>query len=106
MVKGRQLKPLVQGHWGSTAALAPHPTSRHLFATAGEDKLLCVWDAAGRVRRSKGRLPHMARALDWSPSGEHLAVGFVGGFLGVYDAKTLQRVAWHRRTTMDITVVR
>ena len=48
----------------------------------------------------------MARALCWSPNGRHLAVGFVRGYFGVYDAVTLERLAWHKRTSQDIDVVK
>jgi len=30
----------------------------------------------------------------------------VGGFLGVYDSTTFERIAWHHRTTGDIEVVK
>jgi hypothetical protein len=33
-------------------------------------------------------------------------VGFAGGYLGVYDTATLQRIAWHRRTTGDLEDVK
>mmetsp|Transcript_46713 Transcript_46713/g.105584 ORF Transcript_46713/g.105584 Transcript_46713/m.105584 type:complete len:242 (+) Transcript_46713:1-726(+) len=91
---------------GGVFGLSPHPTKNACFATCGEDKLLCVWDAARRTRRAFGRLQEMARALCWSPNGRHLAVGFVRGYFGVYDAVTLERLAWHKRTSQDIDVVK
>ena len=33
-------------------------------------------------------------------------MGFAGGYFGVYGAASLQRVAWHRRTTGGIEVVK
>ena len=33
-------------------------------------------------------------------------VGFIGGYFGVYDTASLQRIAWHRRTTGGIEVVK
>jgi len=40
------------------------------------------------------------------PSPRVGQVGFIGGFLGVYDSTTLQRLAWHHRTSGDIDVVK
>jgi hypothetical protein len=67
-----------------------------------------VWDAKTRTRRSgqKTVLPHMARSLCWSPDAKHLAVGFAGGYFGVYDSETLLRLAWHHRTNQSVSVVR
>mmetsp|Transcript_30238 Transcript_30238/g.51030 ORF Transcript_30238/g.51030 Transcript_30238/m.51030 type:complete len:193 (-) Transcript_30238:886-1464(-) len=48
----------------------------------------------------------MARSLDWSPDAKHIAVGFVGGYFGVYDALSMQRLAWHHRTNQTVDVVR
>jgi hypothetical protein len=51
-----------------------------------------------KFKKACGRLPEMAHAVDWSPDGQHLAVGFLGGFFGVFDAATMERIAWHRRS--------
>ena len=118
---------------GGVQGVSPHPTKNAVFATCGEDKQLCIWDASTRQRRAVGRLQEMATTLSWSPDAQHIAVsttlsvsclqsilvatffswlimspqvGFVGGYFGVYDASTLLRVAWHRRTSGDIEVVR
>ena len=92
--------------FGGVQAVSPHPTRNAVFASVGEDKLLGVWDGSQRKRMLTGHLPEMARALDWSPDGNHIAVGFVGGHFGVYDANTMMRVAWHHRAQEAIDVVR
>ena len=113
--KRRHVAPSIVGvHGVSThahapsgqATVAPHPFRNAVFASVGEDKQLAVWDTSLRERRAMGRLPEMAHAVAWSPDGTHLAVGFVGGYFGVYDAATMERLAWHRRSRKDIDVVK
>jgi len=93
-------------YYGGVHGVAPHPSKNCVFASAGEDKLLAVWDASHRRRISTGRLQEIARCVAWSPDGNHLAVGFVGGFLGVYDSRSMLRVAWHHRAGETISVLK
>lgn len=54
-----------------------------------------------------GKLQEAANCIAWSPQeGQHLAVGFVGGYVGIYDSTTFVRIAWHRRGNGDVNVVK
>eukprot|EP01029_Cantina_marsupialis_P023861 TRINITY_DN60145_c1_g2_i1.p1 TRINITY_DN60145_c1_g2~~TRINITY_DN60145_c1_g2_i1.p1 ORF type:complete len:2255 (-),score=740.92 TRINITY_DN60145_c1_g2_i1:196-6960(-) len=64
--------------WG----LAPHPTNPHVFATAGDDRTVRVWNCKERRMTSMLCLDTMTRCLDWSPDGSLLVLG-LGGRVGV-----------------------
>ena len=70
---------LNEGHcadelWG----LSMHPTNEDLFVTAGDDKTVRVWSISKRRMLKKAVLDTMARAVDWSPDGNIVAVGLGG----------------------------
>jgi WD40 repeat protein len=78
---GTDKKPrlLVQGHGeGELWGLSAHP-SKHLFATAGDDQTVRVWDIAQRSNVSLGELSASARSVDFSPDGKKIAVGLANG---------------------------
>jgi WD40 repeat protein len=105
--------PLMRGHFdGEVWGLAPHPRLPQ-YATVGEDNQICVWDsstkqavAVGPINKERGRFPkinkasttssfpinQMARAIDYSPDGRHIAVGTNEGFLSIHDAQTLAQL--------------
>merc|ERR1711871_757859 len=70
---------LNEGHcadelWG----LSTHPANDDLFVTAGDDKTVRVWSISKRRMLKKAVLDTMARAVDWSPDGNTVAVGLGG----------------------------
>mmetsp|Transcript_286 Transcript_286/g.349 ORF Transcript_286/g.349 Transcript_286/m.349 type:complete len:1072 (-) Transcript_286:246-3461(-) len=92
---------------GGVQGVSPHPSKNAVFATCGEDRMMAVWDASTRERVNRGQLPEPAMCIAFSPqAGDHLAVGFHGGYVGVYDSTTFVRIAWHHRTSGDIEVIK
>jgi len=70
---------LNEGHcadelWG----LSTHPANEDLFVTAGDDKTVRIWSISKRRMLKKAVLDTMARAVDWSPDGNTVAVGLGG----------------------------
>eukprot|EP01006_Ploeotia_vitrea_P044073 TRINITY_DN66802_c4_g1_i1.p1 TRINITY_DN66802_c4_g1~~TRINITY_DN66802_c4_g1_i1.p1 ORF type:complete len:807 (-),score=500.45 TRINITY_DN66802_c4_g1_i1:110-2446(-) len=101
-----ETKELVAGHFdGELWSLAVHPTNNDLFATAGEDNRVFIWDAEkravvshsvistekGKKRRrtrassSTSEAPNRcARSAAFSPAGDVLVVGTNQGSVGVF----------------------
>jgi len=72
----------MEGHyhdelWG----LCTHPTNPTLFATAGDDNTIRVWNTTLRKMVKKVLVDTMVRAIDWSPDGSMLGAG-MGGNVG------------------------
>jgi len=66
---------LVHSHAkGLAAGLCSHPTKDE-FATVGDDATLRIWDSLDRRMTACIRLPTMARAVTYHPSGQYLCVG-------------------------------
>lgn len=79
-VEKQELRPVTRGHATTElAGLAPHPSSPHLYATAGLDSILAVWHAGLRCMVRRELLPAKATCVEWSPAGELLAVGMEDG---------------------------
>ena len=85
---GDDVREIQQGHHKNLSGLAVHPTQPSVFATAGEDGLLFIIDATRRTIISRLMLPARARSLAFSPDGTHLAVGFDGGAMAVYEVNS------------------
>ncbi len=113
---------LLQGHArGGVRALAAHP-HLPLFASAGGDGTLRLWDAASRrpllgrtftapvTRARPAHAPRLAgalplRALAWHPDGTWLAVGAADGRLFVVSADSLDTVVARRDRNTGITAL-
>lgn len=69
----------IRGHnAGGLYALANHPT-QEIFATAGDDALLRIYDSRTRKVIKSMKLELGARALAFSPDGSELVIGFGTG---------------------------
>jgi Ca2+-binding EF-hand superfamily protein/WD40 repeat protein len=77
-----KVKQAVQSHFGPVYGACPHPTIPTRFATAGEDRLLCVWD--GHKQVCSQYLPTLARSCTYSPDGNFIAVGCHNGAVLIY----------------------
>eukprot|EP00505_MAST-04D_sp_SCG-Rhode-Island_P002813 Stramenopile-MAST_4_protein_2813 len=76
--RSSELCLLITAHQNVTEALSSHP-SKPMYATAGRDRIVRVWDAATRGLLCRGRLHAPAVSMAWSPNGEHIAVGTING---------------------------
>ena len=61
----------MQELWG----LAMHPSNPDVFATAGEDKTVRVWDGGAHHQTNCTVVTDEARCIDYSPDGTLLAIG-------------------------------
>ena len=65
----------------SCIGLAAHPTNENVFATAGDDCTIRIWDMHEKRMLKKVTVDTMCRAIDWSPDGTLLGCG-LGGTVG------------------------
>tara|TARA_B100000780_G_C21121217_1_gene454213 strand:- start:388 stop:3804 length:3417 start_codon:yes stop_codon:yes gene_type:complete len=72
----------VHSHFGPVYGCCSHPSIPNRFATAGEDRLLCIWD--GHKQICSQYLPTLARSISYSPDGNHIAIGCVNGAVLIY----------------------
>jgi WD40 repeat protein len=78
-------RPL-DGHAGQVRAVVRQPQG-FLLASAGSDRVVKVWDAAGtRVIHNLTGHQQMIRALAFSPGGKHLASGSEDKTVKIWDA--------------------
>lgn len=83
---------IVTGHFqGELWGLAAHPSSNRI-ATAGDDKILRIWDAKGRTQHAQYTLPAVSRTLAWSSDGRFLAVGLAENKVMLFDADSLKHI--------------
>ena len=91
--------PLVQGHWKDEVwGLAMHPFNSDIYATAGDDQTLRVWDMKEQRILGEAKLAGMARSVAMSPDASLIAVGLGGsvgrgkdkmdGWVYIYDGQT------------------
>jgi WD40 repeat protein len=78
---------LMQGHLGGcVTSVAAHP-SKLIFATAGKDKSMKIWDAEKRVMLAMGFAEAEVSCIDWAPkagTSHHLAAALEGGDVTVF----------------------
>lgn len=75
-------KCYLQSHFSNELwAVATHPTKSSVFASAGDDKTVRMWDMNTHKMTSYATTDDLARAVAFSPDGKTLAVG-QGGRLG------------------------
>ena len=79
---GGHVTQAVHSHFGPIYGACAHPTMPSRFATAGEDRLLCVWD--GHAQVCSNYLPTLARSCAYTPDGNCIAVGCANGAVLVY----------------------
>ena len=79
---GSNVTQAVHSHFGPIYGACAHPTMPSRFATAGEDRLLCVWD--GHAQVCSNYLPTLARSCAYTPDGNCIAVGCANGAVLVY----------------------
>ena len=73
-------------NYGELWGLTTSPNSQ-LFASAGEDRTLRIWNAKTRTMVRKIMLTARAQSVAWSPDGKWLAVGLQDGRFMVVDEK-------------------
>ncbi|KAL3660977.1 hypothetical protein V7S43_013992 [Phytophthora oleae] len=106
--KNWRLHVHIRGHArGQLCGLAVHPCKRAQFASAGDDGVVRLWDAATRSLLTLHRWDSASefatgadglRALAFSADGKHLAVGTIDGAVRVLtaslDAVVMQWSCW------------
>jgi WD40 repeat protein len=87
--------------------MATHPTNSKVFATAGEDMQLFIWNAQTKSVIKRKYLPAPARSVDISPDGRRVAVGFINGAFMIYSTSgNMRHIAKHQHCKEYISVVR
>jgi WD40 repeat protein/tRNA A-37 threonylcarbamoyl transferase component Bud32 len=89
---GKEVQKL-EGHEGMLCGIAWSPDGKRLASVARGERALRVWDAA--TGKQQARLPvdavwEMSPAIAWAPDGKAVALGFVQGPHGLFDAETGQ----------------
>lgn len=87
---GGRPKPEVNGAHGNCNALTCHPLRMEL-ATGGSAKVVWFWDARAGGVRSTVDLPQEVSSLEYSPSGDLLAIGMAAPPLVIVRTDTLDR---------------
>ena len=91
----KKVTKFVEGHSGGGElwGMSTHPIMQH-FATGGDDGHLRVWDMLSRSCIARVHFPDRARvrAVCYSPTGEHLAVGLHTGWLVILEVAAVLAV--------------
>ena len=88
-------------HIGNVWNVKFHPTL-NLFATAGDDTWVKLWDLKTFDLKQGWKLDNTVRAIAFAPDGQTLAAGDRDGGLHIYDVKTGQEV---RDIKLDQTTI-
>lgn len=98
---------LVQGHGaGEVWGLAPHPNS-DVYATAGDDGTVRVWDAKAHKQLSLINVGKSAvRSVAISPDGKVLAFGTINGQVHAYDLARLAEIASFNHRKKEISDIK
>ena len=84
----KMVTKLVEGHsgGGESWGMSTHPVMQH-FATGGDDGQVRIWDMLSRSCIARVPFANRARvrAVCYSPTGEHLAVGLHTGLLVILE---------------------
>ena len=99
---------LVHGHGGALHAIAWHPVSTGMFATACEAPRLSVFDAQRCSLVKACAVSGPQRAVAWSPiavsgTSHHLATGSAGGKIAILDEATLKPLCAMKECAQAIT---
>jgi WD40 repeat protein len=98
---------IMKSHFGSLWGLSAHPTNSKVFATAGADQQLCIWNVETMSQIKKKQLTASARCVDISPDGRRVAVGFSNGAFVVYSTSgDMRPVAQQQHCREYLSVLR
>ncbi|XP_018322367.1 echinoderm microtubule-associated protein-like 2 isoform X3 [Agrilus planipennis] len=98
-------QPIVLGHTDELWGLAAHPTVPQ-FATAGQDKLLQMWDSMSHSILWSKEIDEAAQSLAFSADGNIILVGCMSGSWFVYDSQTRELLSHHVDGNEPIQVIR
>lgn len=112
---GKVEEPIVRGHFdGELWGLGRSPVDPTAFVTASEDNRIMQWNAkthsfvrSGQVNAKAGVKPKVrkaatdsrhainqcARSVEYSPNGQHIAIGTNSGEVNVYTAADMKLIA-------------
>lgn len=82
-----------------------HP-QRALFASGSDDETVCLWDLDTHVLVRRAMAPGGCRALNFSPNGTHLAMGFKTGEYCIANGSTLEVLSRGRDRRGPINVIK
>jgi len=69
-------------HTGELWGLATHPQKEE-YITVGQDNFMAIWDIKTRKQRRFGKLEQSANVVEYSRSGNQLAIGYINGCVQV-----------------------
>uniref|UniRef100_A0A6Q2Z5Z3 EMAP like 4 n=1 Tax=Esox lucius TaxID=8010 RepID=A0A6Q2Z5Z3_ESOLU len=95
----------VQGHTDELWGLASHPF-KDLFLTCGQDRQVCLWNAADHSLEWTRLLDEHGHCADFHPSGAVVAIGTHSGKWYALDAETRDLVAIHTDGNEQLSVMR
>mmetsp|Transcript_15355 Transcript_15355/g.25364 ORF Transcript_15355/g.25364 Transcript_15355/m.25364 type:complete len:781 (-) Transcript_15355:715-3057(-) len=98
--ESRQEKVVLDSHFAELWGLAIG--SGDLFVTAGDDKIVRVWNASDRRLLAVLHLPSQGRCAAFSPDGAHIAVGTKAGELVVLKTSDWSSIYKRKERKSDI----
>ncbi|XP_071055971.1 echinoderm microtubule-associated protein-like 2 isoform X1 [Onthophagus taurus] len=97
-------QPIILGHADELWALSAHPTIPQ-FVTAGQDKLLQMWDSMSHSILWSKDIGEQAQSVAFSADGTVVAVGCVNGRWMVFDTQTRELLGQHQDGVEPIQVI-